>query len=438
MPIAERTNRADTSVANFPPFRILVTLTAALLIATLIASSTAHGLTLGDAVAQSALGSPLRAVIPVAAAPGVSLQPGCFRVAPVAGDNSPSMVTARVSLERAPSATRLVVTTPNPVNEPAIRFSIRSGCDGVTERVYALLLDPPVAGAFTAVAVTPTTGREPNQERPVTRTASARQGSALAGVPETGVVRAPAPTEQQAAPTLSAPEPSAPVRAATAGAVIPAVFRQVAGSLPAAAGTSSPPNSATVGGTRLLVMVVAAGLAAAGLIALVVLLTRRRFAQPEFPPWTRSPAVSGPRSFADLSAGLVTLANTSSYHGAITQSALQRPTQKPAAAAPAAAEGSTPRGQPRHALVDPSTIDTLLDDKDADIVEERAVREAWAAARSDVEREMDGHASEMDGNAILQAIEEAERDFQLAPTVQAQSAIERALDDDLLQPQRRR
>ena len=83
------------------------------------------------------------------------------------------------------------------------------------------------------------------------------------------------------------------------------------------------------------------------------------------------------------------------------------------------------------AAIDPTTIDTLLDAIDSDVVEERAVREAWAAARSDVEKEMDG-------NAILEAIEAAERDLHLAPPPAAQAAIERALEDDLLQPPQRR
>jgi hypothetical protein len=44
----------------------------------------------------------------------------------------------------------------------------------------------------------------------------------------------------------------------------------------------------------------------------------------------------------------------------------------------------------------------------------------------------------LDGNAILQAIEAAEREMHLAPPAPAQSAIERALEDDLLQPPRPR
>ena len=414
-------------------FRVLITVTTALLLATLIASSTAHGLALGDAIAQSALGSPLRVVIPIAAAPGVSLQPGCFRFVPAAGDASAAMVTARVSLERAASAPRLLVTTQNSVNEPAIRFSIQAGCDGVTQRDYVLLLDPPVLAASTAAAATPAAARESGQERPVVRAATAR-GSGSAAMAETHVVHLPGLAEQQATSTLAAPEPSPPVQAATAGAIAPTALRREA-ALPASAAVAAPSpraQPAAVGGTRLWILV-AAALAGAGLIALCVLLARRRYAQPEVPQWTHSPLATGPRTFADLSTAPVTLPNTFSYAGSTTQAATTSPhraQEKPATVAPRGGNGS-PRGHPRHAVVDPSTIDTLLDEVDPDLVEERAVRKAWAAARSDVEHEMDG-------NAILQAIEEAERDLHLASPAQGQSAIERALDDDLLQPPRPR
>jgi hypothetical protein len=43
----------------------------------------------------------------------------------------------------------------------------------------------------------------------------------------------------------------------------------------------------------------------------------------------------------------------------------------------------------------------------------------------------------MDGNAILQAIEAAERDMLLAPPAPAQAAIDNSLDDDLLHPPQR-
>ena len=124
-----------------------------------------------------------------------------------------------------------------------------------------------------------------------------------------------------------------------------------------------------------------------------------------------------------LRAAPVTLPHTLSHVGVTTSGKLKSGSR------PATAGGLSSRSN--HPPVDPSTIDTLLDASDSDFVEERAVREAWAAARSDVERELDG-------NAILQAIEEAERDMHLVPQASGQSAIERALEDDLLQPPGRR
>ena len=165
MHMTKRNHTPETSASTLASFRVLITVTTALLIATLITSSAAHGLTLGDAVAQSALGSPLRVVIPIAAAPGVSLQQSCFRVVSTPGDGGAAIVTGRVSLERAASAARLVVTTQNSVNDPAIRFSIEGACDGTIRRVYVLLLDPPVAGALTATENTHVAAREHRSER---------------------------------------------------------------------------------------------------------------------------------------------------------------------------------------------------------------------------------------------------------------------------------
>src|SRR5437660_9618005 len=163
------------AVPVYAPFRFLVAVAMALLIATVIASSTAHGMALGDALAQSTLGSPLRAVIPISTAPGELPQVSCFRVVP-AGDGSAQTVTAQVSLERTASAFRLVVTTQNPVIESVIRFGVQAGCETMSRRDYVLLLNPQVAGA-PAVAAVQTTAREPGQERPVLPPAAARRNA---------------------------------------------------------------------------------------------------------------------------------------------------------------------------------------------------------------------------------------------------------------------
>jgi hypothetical protein len=430
MHATERTYRPKPVVAIHPPLRFLVAAATALLLATLIASSTAHGLALGAATAQSALGSPLRVVIPITAGAGELLQPGCFRLVPAAGDGSAPFVTARVSLERTP-APRLVVTTANAINEPAIRFSIRAECDGTTRRDYVLLLDPPESGVPAGATVKQAT-REPRQERLAPQPAAVRRSPAAPARAPTQAVQVPQMPEGGSTTSLTVLEAPARDRAATAAA--PSPFRKVATTpaLPLPVATTLParvqPQPARESRYNDWYLV-GAGVAAAGVIALAALFTRRRVA-PEVPQWTRSrsPSFLDSRSFTDISAAAVTVPHRRA--GATT-------TREPAAnAQPKSATTSRPGGagapssRPTPAPIDPTMIDTLLDAVDSDFVEERAVREAWAAARSDVERELDG-------NAILQAIEEAERDLHLSPPAPAQAAIERALEDDLLQAPRR-
>src|SRR5438046_3746511 len=121
------------AVPAYAPFRFLVAVAMALLIATVIASSTSHGMALGEALAQSTVGSPLRAVIPISTAPGELLQASCFRVVP-AGDGSAPTVTAQVSLERPATAFRLVLTTVNPLREPGISLAIQHSCSTMSAR----------------------------------------------------------------------------------------------------------------------------------------------------------------------------------------------------------------------------------------------------------------------------------------------------------------
>ena len=439
MRATEYSFRSRTTALGRAPYRFLVAAVSALLLATLLVSSAAHGLMLGEASAQSALGSPLRVVIPITAKHGELLQAECFQFLSAGSDASASIVTARVSLERVAAAPRLVVTTTNAINDPAIRFSIQAECGGTTVRAYAVLLDPPESGVPAAVTAKQATAREPRQERLAPQPAAVRHSPGAVAPSQTQVVHVPAVPEREL-PAPVTPPPSLRERVASAGALVSSPFRQVVGTqaLPSAAMPVPPhvqptpyvqpaaPSGASLGS------MLATGLAIAGMIVLAVLLARRRQAPPEIPQWTRSPSFSDTRSsFTDLAASPVTLPHTHSHAGAVT---LPGPatTGRTKTGAPSRFADSGPRSsRTTTAPVDPSTIDTLLDAIDSDFVEERAVREAWAAARSDVEREMDG-------NAILQAIEEAERDMHLGAPAPAQSAIERALEDDLLQPPRPR
>lgn len=412
----------------YAPFRFLGAVVMALLIATLIASSSAHGMVLGDAVAQSTLGSPLRVVIPISAAPGESLQPSCFRLLPAAGDGSAQIMTPRVSLERAASTLRLVVTTVNTINEPAIRFSIQAGCDGSTRRSYVLLLDPPAAGASAARAAKQATARELRQERPAPQPAAARRNPDSGARSETLVVHVPVPANSELLTPTATSEPPARARVRTADAAALPAFRQIAAT-PAPSAIARE-QLVTADGESRLGSYLAASFAIVGVIALSILFVRRRGAPPEIPQWTRSPSYSGPRSFSDLSTAQATFSQTLSHADAPIPGVPSNSTPR-SVVRPLTGGAAAPSTRSTQGAVDPSTIDTLLDELDPDIVEERAVREAWAAARSDVEREIDG-------NEILQAIEAAERDLLLAPPAPAQTAIERALDDDLLRSPRRR
>jgi hypothetical protein len=433
MPATERNYGPRPAVSIYAPFRFLVAVAVALLIATVIASSTAHGMALGNAVAQSTLGSPLRAVTPISTAPGELLQAACFRVVP-AGDGSAQTVTGRVSLERTASAFQLVVMTENAVNEPAIHFGIQAGCETMSRRDYVLLLDPQVAGAPAAAAMQPT-AREPGRERPVLPPAAARRNADWT------------PTASESRPAQR-PAPAAGVpleRQRLAATAAPAAFRPIATGTPALpASRADAPVAQTVaplvliGGWGDAWTYLAASLAIAGVIALAALLMRRGGAPPAIPQWTRGGSYAGPSTFTNLSSPPDTLSPPSvtlsplSYAEATTVQGTPSDSRPSSVERPpvAVVEGTAPRTHTNSILPDISTIDTLLDQLDPDIVEERALREAWAAARSNVEREMDG-------NAILQAIEAAERDLLLGPPPPAQAAIDSSLDDELRHPPQR-
>lgn len=412
----------------YAPFRFLIAAAAALLIATIIASSSAHAMLLGDAVPQSALGAPLRVVIPIRPARGESLESGCFGLIPNATGAGTPIVTAKVTLERAAATPRLVVTTPNAISEPAVQFTIQAGCDGTTRRNYVLLLDPPAAG--TLAANRPIASREPGQERLKAGPSTAQRGTRTT----TGTITTTA--SQRVSPTHDAPGATTVVVApgghdlavATAASATPTAFHEV--EAPAATVIAAPHPAAAHAASAestdydKLWWYLAAAMIVIGAFALGTFFIRRHRTLTEIPHWTRGAAYDGPRSVTVLSAAPVTL----SHSDATVQPSISSGT-KPRSVSPSllTVNVSMPASMSRR-LNDPdlSTLDTLISDiSEADLVEERALREAWAAARSDVEREADG-------NAVLRAIEAAERDLLFAPPLPAQAAMDRSLDDDLL------
>jgi hypothetical protein len=162
-----------------------------------------------------------------------------------------------------------------------------------------------------------------------------------------------------------------------------------------------------------------------GVLALgVLMVTRRR--TPELPDWTRGGPYTGPRSRTDMSAPPVMLS-----HGDLAPMSKVTTRQRPDGASLGIVKpGIAANSLRASAMEDISSLDTLINDvAEADRLEENAVREAWAAARSAVEQEED--------NAVLRAIDKAERELLFVPPQPSDAAMDRSLEDDLLSSQRR-
>jgi hypothetical protein len=136
------------------PPKGFATTVAALMIGGILATGSARGLGLDAIVEQSLLGQPLRVVIPVVAQSGEEPADLCPRIVPSSVDADNGLVSvgaARVALERTAESTRLVVTTSGPVNELAMRLTVRVGCERAVQREYVILFDlPPVEAAVSA------------------------------------------------------------------------------------------------------------------------------------------------------------------------------------------------------------------------------------------------------------------------------------------------
>lgn len=95
----------------------------------------AHSVTLGNIASQSSLGSPMRIEIPVSLGADESLTTACIKlVADSSSAGAPHVVTARVSLDQTGNTSRLLITTPTAVNEPAMRLNVRAGCGSSVQR----------------------------------------------------------------------------------------------------------------------------------------------------------------------------------------------------------------------------------------------------------------------------------------------------------------
>jgi hypothetical protein len=127
---------------HFAPYHRFSTFACAALAGGLLHSGLVSAVALGNIAQQSSLGQPLRVVIPVALSKGETLTTSCLKLVKDPEPGAPQLVTGRVSVERTAAATRVVVTTPRAIDEPAMRLSLEAGCNGNVRRDYVLLLDP--------------------------------------------------------------------------------------------------------------------------------------------------------------------------------------------------------------------------------------------------------------------------------------------------------
>lgn len=139
----------------FPSFRCarLTTVLSVLL----LVSGNVTALGLGDLVVHSRLGQVLRAEIQLIETPGAN-NPGetCFRLGEVAGtEGLPVLTQGRLRLEQSGGRNRLLITSLQTINEPALLLNVRVGCGAELVRSYTLLIDPAESDGLAPAAVAP-------------------------------------------------------------------------------------------------------------------------------------------------------------------------------------------------------------------------------------------------------------------------------------------
>lgn len=104
----------------------------------------AHAAGFGEVQVASQLGERLYARVPLVGEGAADVATECVRLIPDSVlQDAPALVNARVGIDRRSSPPAVVVTTPVPVGEPAVRFILEMGCGNRMRREFVLLIDPP-------------------------------------------------------------------------------------------------------------------------------------------------------------------------------------------------------------------------------------------------------------------------------------------------------
>ena len=107
---------------------------------------------LGELSLQSYLGQAFKASIPVLAGHDEAIQETCFQVGSDHETGLPGVAGIKVVMQQQSDGARLLLSSPHPINEPAVAISVMTDCPQRVSRQYLVLLDPPV------IAVPPALG----------------------------------------------------------------------------------------------------------------------------------------------------------------------------------------------------------------------------------------------------------------------------------------
>lgn len=177
---------------------------------------------MGELVAHSSLGEPLRAEVRIIRDPGETLDAACVKVVSGAADDVPWIYAARARV----AGERVVLTTREPVNHPIAMIGLRIGCGSELRRDFTLLLAPPTMRSVATPTVAPsddmpdsTPVQAPRRTRPARQAPSAPpvETAAASDSPAAAqaVTRKTVPPRERAAATPGTPRSSAaaPTRA---------------------------------------------------------------------------------------------------------------------------------------------------------------------------------------------------------------------------------
>jgi hypothetical protein len=432
---------------------------------------------LGNLALQSSLGQPLHAVIPVALSPGEDIRNSCLKLVGDSEPGAPQLLAGRVGIERVASSTRLIVTTPRPIDEPALRVSLQAGCSNTVRRDYVLLLDPQgsrpdtmlasadidefksYARAAPPAALAHNVNHAEHTERTAVATAQtapaplvhaavldiAPSKTTFTPIADTTPVAAAKAPKQAAVVQLAALTPTpapatAPQREPVAlttvqprsGFIAEAAAASFTRTVPDKANTPAamlanaiprtqpPAPEATLWTQTWPYAAIALSLLA---IALTAFAKRRKFA---VPTWGAPTVINDSKS----SMGNGGTANTFAHFGAMSE---QAPPIKRAEFAYPTVTGETTYDASLDTLleqIEDEAIDpNVVNDNEID---EHTIRKAWATLASE-------SAVDIGTDSILKAIAQAERELRIGPAEPKQAAIDKALDEDLLrEPKLRR